>query len=374
MIELTSTELQAIAQATLSIPTGDNCQPFRLKWTAKHLEIWYLPERGNHALNHKDHASLISLGCLLEAVEIACSTLDLKIDINYPSSEFENHLHWANISFSRQTTTADELYSSLPNRVTDRRFYQSLPVTQEDIDGLCGHPTIRQGQFQFSKINPQLSKIVKDADEYVWETKQVYQDLFHWMRLSKKETLAQPDGMSARNMGMNTIETWLFRFLRKFKIFVAIIWPLGFRLGLRIRNGQILKHSSGVVLYSDQLDSPGSYVTAGRRCFRFWLALTKKGLAAQPLSTASFVLTSSYQSQPPVYMSNKFIRRFRQAYGQIQTQFGLDTQESPVWMFRIGKPTTSKSVERTRRQTLSQYLTTDKANKPQPEVSLRHFG
>ena len=67
-----------IVEAAMQAPSGDNCQPWRFEWNGHELCVSHNEEKARHAFNRANHASYISLGCVLESISIAASHENLK--------------------------------------------------------------------------------------------------------------------------------------------------------------------------------------------------------------------------------------------------------------------------------------------------------
>jgi sulfur-carrier protein adenylyltransferase/sulfurtransferase len=65
--------LRAIVAAALSAPSGDNCQPWRFAWDGEVLAIAHDAGRGVHPINRANLASLLALGCAVEAAALAAT-------------------------------------------------------------------------------------------------------------------------------------------------------------------------------------------------------------------------------------------------------------------------------------------------------------
>ena len=81
MMNKTTKAIERIVQAAAQAPSGDNCQPWRFVWDGKTLTIGHDEERARHGFNRVNHASCLSLGCVLESIHIAASGEKLRVHI-----------------------------------------------------------------------------------------------------------------------------------------------------------------------------------------------------------------------------------------------------------------------------------------------------
>lgn len=353
---LSSHELIEIAKAALRSPTGDNAQPFSVKWSKEGLEIYHNHQRAHHHLNYRYQASLISLGCLLEATDIQASQFGLETMFEFPTEKFEIDSLWAIVKFKKTNRKPDELIEYIFKRYTDRRPYSKIVLSEEEKKWLVEHPNIDEGRFSFSDVGRDLSQTISDMEEYVWEESAAVSDLLKWVRLDQNEVKNSKDGMGPQSMNLNIFEILFFKIIRRCPFIIKLIYHLGLRRGLKQRNQKILNHSSGIIIFSLESVNSRNFILTGQRIYRLWLNLFLKGHVAQPVFMASGFLTAALYSEPLIKMKKKHRKMFLMNEQKLKSCFNLQEKDKILWMFRYGNPINGSTSFVTPRLDLDQFL------------------
>ena len=164
-MKLTRATLLQILTDAMRAPSGDNCQPWRFRWDGMQLDIFHERARGLHSLNRKNHASLLTLGCLLEGLEIAAQHAGYRCAVEVqPNSAGP----WSRVGFHPSQQAGAGLHNALLERATDRRLYHGGSVSDPVF------ATLRQGQSRFAParlyLTDEFSKdLISAAQQIVFE-------------------------------------------------------------------------------------------------------------------------------------------------------------------------------------------------------------
>ena len=78
-------DVERLLDRVATYPSGDNCQPFRFEWDGSRLAVIYEVDRGAHRLNPGHILSWMTLGFVLETIDLAASEQGLDADWELPA-------------------------------------------------------------------------------------------------------------------------------------------------------------------------------------------------------------------------------------------------------------------------------------------------
>ena len=334
-------ELETILRMALTAPSGDNCQPWRFTWNDETLAVFYEDSLGHHALNNDNHATWLSLGCLLETIAIASSGYRLRPHVQ---TDFEN---WktkpvAVIHFTRETRPTDPLVSEIMRRKTHRTEFTNEPLPANIQQQMQSQAHRFQGcSFSFKPGAPEaLFNYLSICDEGMWRNRHVAHDFLAWARLSDSESLRHADGMSWKSLGIQKKDLLPLRIFRRLPGLISWLWNIGFKKSVNLTTRKALQSNAGVYAIAIADSSPDSVTEAGRLAYRLWLMLNAENFAVQPLSLGSLTAFDVMTGFPPPHTSPEMIAHYHSGYKELKAYFGFSESQLPVWMFRTGKPRT----------------------------------
>jgi hypothetical protein len=73
----TTDTIEALIDKAIRSPSGDNAQPWNFQWNGERLLVLHSEMKALHTLNRKNHASMIALGAMLEALRLSATILGL---------------------------------------------------------------------------------------------------------------------------------------------------------------------------------------------------------------------------------------------------------------------------------------------------------
>lgn len=452
---MTRPELLEILESVRWVPSGDNCQPWKIRvmeskdesrserpravGPASELEveieveleqeteqeteqeiekvtetetlfvgIIFQPQRARHALDYEGHASLLSLGALIEIMAVSAAHFGWMIRVTLaPRLELSGPSEWARISFESkdQTPSADERlkqeaqYSGLALRRTDRRPFQNEFLTPDQEKALlealsevgsaplsdslsdsnsnshsnslaeASSPADSLVRFVISsRLSPKFFNYLIDCDQVLWTHENIVRDFLEWVRFSQRDLVASRDGMGLGHLGVTPPEGLLLRLCRRWPRLPVLLWPLGFGGVTRLKQAELLRRSGGFVAFSVQARSPEALVEGGRRALKAWLLLNSWGYGVQPLSLGSLGAFDFLSDPPPAYGKTKFIDFYRQSLALWQEEFKLGKDTWPLWLFRFGKPRGSAIIPAPPRLALAALIESDEGRTCEPLI------
>lgn len=197
---ITKDKITRIIQQAVLSPTADNCQPFTFSWRENELLIYHSHLLATHPLNVRNIPSMLSLGCLVEAIDLSASefSLDLKYEI-FDILENKKSL-CCRIVFNKSLRYPHKLLPALAERTTDRRLYTRVPLPLNLV------ADIENSELPGVKIHlaGELKSALKDyllsSEKFLLEGDNLPCTL-EWVRLTPNEISKTRDGMPWKSIG-----------------------------------------------------------------------------------------------------------------------------------------------------------------------------
>lgn len=339
--------LSAIVEAAACAPSGDNCQPWRFQWDGKALRIVFVPERAESFYDVENTASWVSLGTLLENVELAAESQGLRPAVELsPESGAGNVV--GRISFTLQQPARSPLLAAVSERCVNRRPYRPDPLptaTREELLAAgAGVPGVRAQLIEDVRRKLDLARLAALNDRVLFENRALHAGLQRWLRWTREEALRTRDGMPIESLELARAEWPGFRLLST--------WPCARLLGLTggtrllpLRARRTYARSAAVGLVSVDREEAKAFIEAGRVVERIWLTATLRQVAFQPITGVTFLLLRLWLKGGAGLSPGH--RRLLDGVGrQLREMLSLGPGEHPVMLFRLGfaDPPTARAL------------------------------
>lgn len=355
---MTKAQIQRIVASALTAPSGDNCQPWTFLWNQSELAIGHQGDRARHMLNRKNHASLLSLGCVLELIRIAASHEKAGAVVDLGDFDDSHGYPWATVRFRESARAPDALAPFIGTRVTDRRIYHggslALPVLQKlhEAASRTGHA----GMHVIDTYPADLVDYLLKCEEFVWDHPLAMTDFLAWLRMDKREVESTRDGLPWRNLGVNFAESRMLGLLRSRPGMVGLFKMTGFKHLLRSVARRQLRSNAGVICFSVSGTDPSLLVEAGSLALRAWLILAQHGFGVQPLTIPSLSVFDLEMHALPSSTRPEYVDLFANGGEIMRSAFSLPVDARPVWAMRTGISPDFPAGHRTLRRPLSECL------------------
>ncbi len=360
-----SGQINAVLELAVRAPSGDNCQPWRFNVTNSTLEIGIDQSLAQHTFNNRHHASLISIGMLVESIALASPELGLQTEIQWLPTEFadlDRKSPWVRITFnSAPSATGQSTWlTAIQSRSTQRGEFSATGVvlshSKFNFIKQSDYPLVSSSVLsgEQARSTSTLMDFICKSEQYVFNNPSALRDLFHWVRFSKHETQATNDGMPWRSLGLKPAEALLFKTLKRFPVLQNVFTPF-IRFVIAKQTQRKIGRAGGIALLSVKSATPEAVFEAGRVAMRQWLHLEQLGLAVQPISAASLCVFDVASGAAPASMPVAYKTLYRNGLGTLMDAFCLNAGETPIWMYRFGQLTT-KPTQETPRRTLASFL------------------
>jgi hypothetical protein len=354
--------VRRLVEAGHSAPTGENCQPFRFVYNGHAILITHDAARARHRLDVGDHASLIALGCVWEAMDLQASGLGYGLIATLTGSQAGPGLPWLTLEPTEATRAADPLRLALPIRTTDRRPFDGgdLDDARRALD--AGHaarapePFLRLAAPSDGGLRPYILA----SDELLWRDGDTVRDALRWVRYTDAEVRRTRDGLSWRNLGYPAVASLGSALVRRLPPLLALGRLAGGPSETRRHLAKQLDTSAALGCIAVANPGQSGLVATGRLALRSWLALARAGMGFQPLSLPSLCVYNSHTGVLPRSLPTHLRAHFARGPETLGRAFGLPPGAVPVWMFRTGFAQPLGHAARSLRLPLESVLTASK--------------
>ncbi len=330
-------------------PTGDNCQPWRFEINENQLFIFNDSKRGKHAFNLHHSATYLSLGTLIESLDISASEQDLQLKIELQNAN-PDHEALVKIQFIECQTNKNYLADFLYKRCTDRRPYFKEPLQEKIIKDLQALNSFENCTLAYSSsLSSEFRKFIVRSDEMVWLHEEIVIDLFRWIRLTNKDIETSDDGMPWNNLGLKWYDIPFLKLVAKYPSIPKKLWKLGFQAKVNTVCHDSLKNMGGTLAFFVKQTDRQSIIETGRLAMRVWLYITSIHQSMQPLSSASLIPYDITCGKKINFLLPDFHQHFLKAPSLFRNEYHIGRDWTPLWLFRVGQPKEKGDPPRTKR-------------------------
>lgn len=291
-------------------PSGDNCRPFKFQFnhSTDELEIIYDKKIAEHILNTNEISSIITLG-MMDYVLNHCDIGIIKKEIFFNRFNFDQSVVAIYQLEFKQLIINKNLKELILSRRTIRSNYDRVECDFNDHS------------IYYKDMIPQnLIELMLIKEDDFWSNKNIINDVFKWVHLTKAEANRKKIGLYWRDLGV-TIKDYVFIALMKiFPRFGIIIYKAFAKYFVKSHLRDLYSNSSFIFFPTSSLSNESeSYFNLGAFTYQKWLELTKLGYQLQPLSFYTFFKLNT---------ENEIISEINKLFGRNYKFY---------WIFRVGK-------------------------------------
>jgi nitroreductase len=337
---------QIIASGMLA-PSGDNMQPWQVRWDGATLAVTIDPTRDRSLYNYRCHASLIALGALIENIVIAARQQQLVTDVQLAADG--DLLIAATLRFDRASIEPDPLFPSIAGRCTNRKPYRRTPLTAEVVNAIqASNPTDGLSTLLFIQDAAALRIVAEAAslnDRLLFEVAALHDGLFECIRWTAKDAERTRDGLFVKTLELGVAAPG-FKAMRSWTL-VRILNLIGASRSTTFYSFRTFMRSSAFAFLQMKSRSREAFVEGGRRMQRIWLTATSLGLSLQPMAGTLYLLQYLGPDGKNVLGASQLtlLEKARSLFSQV---LPLDERQSPILLFRLGygAPPSATSLRR----------------------------
>ena len=345
-------------------PSGDNNQYWRFeRLEPMSVRVHGFDSRSDCVYDLDGHPSQISLGALLETIEIAASVHGLAVQVVRDAHAAET-LPIFDLTFvASPGLKPSSLASVIEKRSVQRRPFSTRPLTANEKQALsdAAAPTHTVHWIEGFGQRLQAAKLMFHSAKLrltIPEAYVVHKKIIQWnAQFSKDRIPDQALGASWGTLMMmrRVMESW--ERVHFFNRFLAGTWAP--RIELDFIPGLMCAAHFALCAKSPPQDID-DYVAAGRAVQRFWLTATHLGLQLQPEVTP--LIFARYAKNNVTFSTFPGTTQRAETVGRrLRDLLGTDVARNAVFLGRIGKGSSPKA--RSLRMNL-QELTYDPGKRP----------
>ncbi len=352
-------KIRTILQAGILAPSGDNTQPWRLRFdeNKNELDIFIDPKADQSFFNVGQRATYLSSGALFENILIASRALEIEPEFKiYPHKDVDPNNPIASIKFKEKGEVSKErinLYPAIGTRSTNRKPYKRTPLDSQEIKALVREAQGVEGAMLSlitdKRLKKQVASLVFKADIIRVERRDLHEFLYSTIRWNQDEINKKRDGMPIRSLEAGFGGDLFLRFCEPWPV-MNFFNKIGVGRAVAMHAKKSITDSGAVGLLSISGNSPYEFFNAGRALERIWLCATSLGLSMQPVTAITlFFLRVSLEGDRAFSIKHRnIISEIRPKWQSIWKDI-LKGERSEALLFRIGRcpsPPTARAVRK----------------------------
>lgn len=342
---VTAEEVRYLVKHATLAPSGGNCQPWRFHFAQGRLEAHVDPTRSRAVIDWKGLASFAAMGCALENLDAAASALGLVPDVR-PLPDPSRPLLAFTATFSRgePAPDAEARLRRVYERVTNRRWGDGLPLSEEDVRALqsaVGQPRARLQLLTTPKAMAEVGQLMGETDRILLTDPHLHREMMGEIRWTYEEARRTRDGLELASLEMPKADQAAMKHVLRQDRAMEFLRKTGAGRGLESSARKATAAASAVGLLTQEGTGSDSYLSGGRALARVWSTASTRGLAFQPHSPITYLFArlerGGGEGLTPEQVAT--LRDMRRRYLGL---FELTGQEAEVMLFRLshaGPPT-----------------------------------
>lgn len=324
----------SILQQIQRVPSPENTQPWTFRYAHEKLEVFWAPQSGKHFFDTRDHAACLSLGGLLEYLDIAASTHHLQIQAEQVEPSFDGRIPALILSLQVRRSEASPLASALNLRHTNRTQFeptelhathlQMLKLISKDFPYL---------QLSFEKaLSPSILEALAQLESEFWTYPEYLNDLLNNICFEQQDWERQRSGLFYKELGLASHELIPLLAAKKFPQIQKILPHLGVRHFVRTHNENLLRNSKMLIIGVRE-PNPDSLIDVGRAGMRVWLYLNQNQIAVHPMTALALQVFELNAGLLPGFIQG----RHKDLLGKVSQLYQQELKMPyPVWVLRYG--------------------------------------
>lgn len=272
--------VERILDAAHIAPSHDNMQPWRFVAEGEVVSFLVDHERDRSPANAEGRTARIAVGAALECALLRAGRMGSAVRFEAPRPSAAVTIHLAP---AKRVIEPDK---ALVRRETNRRLYDARPIDDatfkwltEATPPLDAAKTLWYGRERVRTLGP----ILEEGDEVLYEQARTREGALRGLRFDVRDREEVPQGLSIGALELTQADRMALDAMRHTPQDRLAAMGAFKKMGARAR--RLVESASGVCIVATTATDPASDVTVGRCMQRAWLALTRRGLVAQPMTS-----------------------------------------------------------------------------------------
>jgi nitroreductase len=272
--------VERILDAARIAPSHGNMQPWRFVAEGETVSFLVDHERDRSPANTSGRMARIAVGAALECALLRAGRMGVTVRFEAPRP---GALVTIQLSSPKRNPEPDK---ALIRRATNRRLYDARPVDDATFQWLNdatppleGARTLWFGRERARTLGP----ILEQGDEVLHEQARTREGLLRTLRFDVRDREEVTQGLSLGCLELSAADRVTLDSIRHTPPDRLAAMGAFKKMGARAR--RLVESASGVLIVTTAGSEPSSDVAVGRCMQRAWLALTRRGLVAQPMTS-----------------------------------------------------------------------------------------
>lgn len=351
--------IEKLIAAAVRAPSGDNLQPwqFEVDPDTSRIAIYVDQTRDRSPMNAGQRASRLAVGAALENILRSADSRGWSTHVEEgPKGAV------AAVRLVRFDGDGDE-GPAITQRVTNRRVYDGRPVAPEVLDALQEKTPQLEGIRTHWISSPtrlaRLAELIGRADALMFGEPSMRGAFLENLRFDRPWDDEVDEGLSLASLDVSGVERLALRLMRYIPDRVLNLGGITRKFATVAR--KLVQSASGLCLIVQEELTGELDVVGGRAMQRAWLALTDKGLAAQPMMSLPIFENALHFGTPELLASlgrertESMVAEFRDLASEIGAGYS-----AVLLRFGYAPPPTA----RTGRRPLSAVISTESVPSP----------
>ena len=271
--------VERILEAARIAPSHDNMQPWRFVVDGDTISFLVDHERDRSSTGSGGRMARIAVGAALECALLRAGRMGATVRFEAPRGKA---LVTISVSAARRMPEPDK---ALLRRATNRQLYDGRPLDDatftwlhEATPPLEATRTLWFGRERVRVLGP----LVEQGEALFFGEPRVREAALRAIHFDVRDREEVPQGLSVGCLELSSAERMILDALRQLPQDRLAAMGAFAKMGARAR--RLVESASGVCVVTTRGSEPGADVAAGRCMQHAWLALTRRGLVAQPLA------------------------------------------------------------------------------------------
>jgi hypothetical protein len=319
--------------------SGDNCQPFRYRFniSTQTFHIDYLAEQAKHTFVYDDYTILLTLGSLLEYLEVTLQELghSCELSFNFENfSAYQDHPNICSVVVAEQAVPSNDmsLFSTLKRRVTDRRTYlgpESVDVELQPLNKQLTYSSCKS----FINAAPDTLDFFASCDSAIWLSKPLGTDIMDAVAFDANS----PKGLPWRNLGVKKADSLLIKAIQRHNWLFTAVKYCGARWLMLQTQKKLWCSSKSFLLFTYKANlSKEQKTIASKEMMHALLSLSQKGYVFQPSTMSAEILNTPLKEPNIITAAKMQPSKLEQQIQKQRSYLGIAEQEIQ-WVLRVGK-------------------------------------
>lgn len=326
---------QALLEAAILAPSGDNSQPWRFCWRDDTLDVALDEERSDNFFEVDRVGALSSAGAVVANVELEAASRGYRAAVVWRPEGVGGAV--ARVAFEPAKPTLSRLAAVIPERCVNRRPFDRRPLPADWLAQQVKDAAASETTLTWLTRPDELARVrrvVQLADWVRYTHQLAHESLMRELRFSRAEAEATRDGMAIPTLEAGPFAGPFLKVVRPWRRMAALNRLHTFR-GLTLPTTRLAASAPAIGLLWSPEERPTTFLKGGRAMERIWLAATAEAIRFQPMTVATLFIRRLLRHGPFAFDPRQ--RRWLEvAWELLQDLVPVDEASAMVLLFRVG--------------------------------------